>query len=164
MCVCHVHMCVYAHTCAHIPAHIHTYVCVRCFCLFYLWYKKHPLVQYCLGICVYCVHVDKCVYMHMPVHTFLHTYTHMCVFDVFACFICGKKKHPLVQYCVGVCDYCVHVDKCVYMHLPVHTFLHIWHTHTHTYILMLAMLNHGNCHFMDILGFRIFIFFKNTNL
>ena len=70
-------------------------------------------------------------------------------------FLFVLQKHSLVQYCLCGCVCCVHVHKCVYMHMPVHIYMHIWHTHT--YLLMWAMWNHGSCHDRDILRLLIYI-------
>ena len=107
----HVHMCVYAHTCAHIPAYIHTYVCVSCFCMVYLWCNKTLICTILPGcLCLLCSCGQMCVYAHT----------------------------------------CAHIPA--YM---THT-----HTYIHTYLLMLAMWNHGDSHLRDMLGFRFFIFSK----
>ena len=123
----------------------------------FLFFPKTKTCKW-LFLCVFAM--CTCVYMHIPVHTSLHTYTHMSVFDVFACFICGKENTHLYNIAwVFVITVFMWTNVCICTYLCAHSCIYGTHTHLHTYILMLAMLNHGDCHFNDILGFRNFIFF-----
>ena len=169
-------MCVYAHTCAHIPAymtHTHTYIHTYLLMLamwnhgdchlrdilgfrFFIFSKK---TKTCKSLFLCMLAMCTCVYMHMPVHTFLHTYTHMSVLHVFVCFICDAKNTHLYNIAwVFVFTVFMLANVCICTYLCTHSC--IYATHLHTYLLMLAMWNHVDCHFGNILGFRIVIFKK----
>ena len=73
-----------------------------------------------------------CVYMHAPVHTSLHTYTHRYVLHVFAFFICNAKTHTCTLLLVCLWLLCPCAQMCVYAHTCTH--IHAYMTHTPTYI------------------------------